>query len=139
MLGVLQKDRLSFEHIFSDAYGRDIREMLEGLGKGVPSFGQTYIDSQGKSQPEFLLPFEEAMCLVSGGAPGGAGYRVEADSGLDLQGHPRHRGHSWSPLGQEAFKRPRSHVKGFWLPWHYLGCFRRSWGLLGAFLGPSGL
>jgi Rha family phage regulatory protein len=45
---------------------RDIREMLKGLQKDVLSFESVYLDAKGESRPEFQLPFDETMCLVSG-------------------------------------------------------------------------
>jgi len=44
---------------------RDIRKMLEEIGQ--PNFGQSsYINSQGKQQPEYRLPKRETLILVSG-------------------------------------------------------------------------
>jgi phage antirepressor YoqD-like protein len=49
---------------------RDIRKMLDGLKSqpvgGLPNFGGTYIDAQGKAQPCFNLPKRECLILVSG-------------------------------------------------------------------------
>jgi len=45
---------------------RDIRNMLDGLEIGQAKFGQSYLNSQNKSQPMFVLPEREAMILASG-------------------------------------------------------------------------
>src|SRR5689334_8134131 len=46
---------------------RDIRKMLDEMGEGgLPKFGQTYQDGQGKEQPMFRLPRRETMILISG-------------------------------------------------------------------------
>lgn len=45
---------------------RDIRNMLEALGKGVSSFARTYLDSQNKEQEEYELDRELTLTLVSG-------------------------------------------------------------------------
>lgn len=45
---------------------RDIRNMLEALGKGASSFGRTYKDSQNKEQEEYALDRELTLTLVSG-------------------------------------------------------------------------
>ncbi|MFA7290876.1 MAG: phage regulatory protein/antirepressor Ant [Rhodocyclaceae bacterium] len=45
---------------------RDIRNMLEALGKGVSSFGRTYKDAQNKDQEEYALDRELTLTLVSG-------------------------------------------------------------------------
>lgn len=44
---------------------RDIRKVLATLG-GLPNFGGTYSDSQGKQQDCFNLPKRECLILVSG-------------------------------------------------------------------------
>lgn len=45
---------------------RDVRAMLSGLSNSGPSFGGSYINSQGKTQPCFNLPKRECLILVSG-------------------------------------------------------------------------
>lgn len=45
---------------------RDIRNMLNDIGIGLPTFGGTYLDVQGKSQPCFHLPHDETICLLTG-------------------------------------------------------------------------
>lgn len=45
---------------------RDIRNMLEALGKGVSSFAHTYKDAQNKEQEEYALDRELTLTLVSG-------------------------------------------------------------------------
>lgn len=45
---------------------RDIRNMLEALGKDVPSFGAIYQDAYGRDQTEYRLDRELTMTLVSG-------------------------------------------------------------------------
>ena len=45
---------------------RDIRTMLEALGKDVPSFGAIYQDAYGRDQTEYRLDRELTMTLVSG-------------------------------------------------------------------------
>lgn len=47
---------------------RDIREMLVQLHgeEGLSRFGSSYINSQNKVQPEYLLPKRESLILVSG-------------------------------------------------------------------------
>jgi len=45
---------------------QDIRAMMKGLQKDALSFQAVYLDAKGESRPEFQLPFDETMCLVSG-------------------------------------------------------------------------
>lgn len=47
---------------------RDIRAMLTELHgeEGLSKFGSSYLNSQNKPQPEFLLPKRESLILVSG-------------------------------------------------------------------------
>ena len=45
---------------------RDIREVLEQLGKDVLSFEQMSPDSYGRPQPAFALPKDPTITLVSG-------------------------------------------------------------------------
>ena len=45
---------------------RDIKKMLEELGLGLPKFGGTYISSQNKELPMYILPEREALILASG-------------------------------------------------------------------------
>lgn len=47
---------------------RDVRAMLTELHgeEGVSKFGQSYLNSQNKEQPEFSLPKRETLILVSG-------------------------------------------------------------------------
>ncbi|KAA0686002.1 phage regulatory protein/antirepressor Ant [Neorhizobium sp. P12A] len=45
---------------------RDIRVMLEALDEGLPKFGGTYSDSQGKQQKCFHLPRDLTMTLITG-------------------------------------------------------------------------
>ena len=45
---------------------RDIRTMLEQLGKDVNSFVQMSQDSYGRAQPVFNLPKDLTLTLVSG-------------------------------------------------------------------------
>jgi Rha family phage regulatory protein len=47
---------------------RDIRTMLTELHgeEGLSKFGSSYLNSQNKPQPEFLLPKRESLVLVSG-------------------------------------------------------------------------
>lgn len=45
---------------------RDIKTMLEALGEGLPKFGGTYSDSQGKKQRCFNLPRDMTLTLVTG-------------------------------------------------------------------------
>ncbi|MFX4084475.1 phage regulatory protein/antirepressor Ant [Sphingobium yanoikuyae] len=47
---------------------RDIRTMLTELHgeEGLSKFGSSYLNSQNKPQPEFLLPKRESLILVSG-------------------------------------------------------------------------
>lgn len=45
---------------------RDIRVMLEALGEGLPKFGGTYADVQGKKQNCFNLPRDLTMTLITG-------------------------------------------------------------------------
>lgn len=45
---------------------RDIRGMLETLGKVEAEFGSNYTASNGKKNPEFNLPKRETLILVSG-------------------------------------------------------------------------
>lgn len=45
---------------------RDIRKMLDELGKDQSIFGAIYKDSYGRGQDCFVLPKKEILCLVSG-------------------------------------------------------------------------
>jgi Rha family phage regulatory protein len=45
---------------------RDIRAMLESLDLGESTFGCTYFDAQNKERPEFKLPYDETVCLLTG-------------------------------------------------------------------------
>lgn len=45
---------------------RDIRKMLEALGKDAPSFGAIYKDAYGRDQQEYRLDRELTLTLVSG-------------------------------------------------------------------------
>lgn len=45
---------------------RDIRKMLEALGKDAPSFGAIYQDAYGREQQEYRLDRELTLTLVSG-------------------------------------------------------------------------
>ena len=48
---------------------RDIRGMLDSLGKDQSSFAGIYPDSYGRSQPLYRLPYEETICLLTGYDP----------------------------------------------------------------------
>lgn len=45
---------------------RDIISMLISLEIDASKFGATYIDSLGRQQEEFLLPYDETVCLLTG-------------------------------------------------------------------------
>lgn len=45
---------------------RDIRSMLDALGKDALNFEHTFLDSCNRKQSCFVLPYEETICLLSG-------------------------------------------------------------------------
>lgn len=45
---------------------RDIREMLESLGKDQINFDAIYFDSYSRAQACFKLPYDETICLLTG-------------------------------------------------------------------------